>query len=390
MQTRFPRALLHGVAPFVRAETNDAKELFRELRAAVDDSINRNDERMENLETALNAIVGGQLPGGISASGFLNGGGRSWGDQVVNSPQLTEFRNAAGKARFQIELKPNAAITSVTPGGGPLVTPDRAEGVQLARRRLTVRALLGTGTTGSNMVEYPRQNVRDNEAATVAEGALKPESNYGWELKQAKVATIAHWVPASRQVLDDAPQLRTLIDGELRYGLALKEETQLLLGDGVGTNLFGLVPQATAYDAAGEPAGASKFDILLRAIAQAEAADLPATGAVVNSADWFRLQGLKDANGRYIGSGPMGTVMPTAWGLDVVPSNSMPAGKFLVGSFANAATIYDRMQPTVLLSTEDRDNFIRNMVTILCEERVALAVRRPEALIYGDYAAAEG
>lgn len=237
---------------------------------------------------------------------------------------------------------------------------------------------------------YPRQTTRDNAAATVAEGALKPESNLAWELKQAKVATIAHWVPASRQVLDDAPQLRTLVDGELRYGLALREEAQLLLGDGVGTNLLGLVPQATAYDAIGQAAGASKFDVLLRAVAQAETADLPATGVVVNSADWFRLQGLKDTNGRYIGSGPMGTVMPSAWGLDVVPSNSLPVGKFLVGNFANAATIYDRMTPVVLLSTEDRDNFIRNMVTILCEERIALAVRRPEALIYGDYAAAAG
>jgi HK97 family phage major capsid protein len=384
----FPRALSHGAFRIFNEQSPE--QLFRELRAALDGSIGQQNERMENLETALNAMIGGQLPGGISAAAILNGGGRSWGDQVVNSPQLTEFRNAAGKARVQIYHNPNAAITSLTPGGGPLVTPDRAEGVQLARRRLTVRALLGTGTTGSNMVEYPRQTTRDNQAATVDEGALKPESNLAWELKQAKVATIAHWVPASRQVLDDAPQLRTLIDGELRYGLALKEETQLLLGDGVGTNLFGLVPQATAYDATGEPVGASKFDILLRAIAQAEAADLPATGAVVNSADWFRLQGLKDANGRYIGSGPMGTVMPTAWGLDVVPSNSMPAGKFLVGSFANAATIYDRLQPVVLVSTEDRDNFIRNMVTILCEERVALAVRRPEALIYGDYAAAAG
>jgi HK97 family phage major capsid protein len=385
----FPRALLQGAAPLIHAEQKP-EQLFRELRAAIDEKFGQHNERVENLEAALNAVVSGHLPAGISAAGLLDGGGQSWGQQVINAPELTEFRNAAGKARVQINLKPNAAITSVTPGGGPLVTPDRAEGVQLARRRLTVRALLGTGTTGSNMVEYPRQTTRDNQAATVDEGALKPESNLAWELKQAKVATIAHWVPASRQVLDDAPQLRTLIDGELRYGLALKEETQLLLGDGVGTNLFGLVPQATAYDATGEPVGASKFDILLRAIAQAEAADLPATGAVVNSADWFRLQGLKDANGRYIGSGPMGTVMPTAWGLDVVPSNSMPAGKFLVGSFANAATIYDRLQPVVLVSTEDRDNFIRNMVTILCEERVALAVRRPEALIYGDYAAAEG
>jgi len=102
------------------------------------------------------------------------------------------------------------------------------------------------------------------------------------------------------------------------------------------------------------------------------------------------LQGLKDSEGRYIGSGPMGNTMPSAWGLDVVPSGSMPVGKFLVGNFANAATLYDRMAPVVLLSTEDRDNFVRNAVTILAEERIALAVRQPRALIYGDYAAAEG
>ncbi len=191
-------------------------------------------------------------------------------------------------------------------------------------------------------------------------------------------------------MLDDGGQLRTLIDGELRYGLALREELQLLLGDGVGTNVLGLIPQATAYDAVGQAAGASKFDVLLRAVAQAEAADLPATGVVVNSADWLRLQGVKDSQGRYIGSGPMGDAMPRVWGLDVAPSNSMPAGKFLVGNFANAATLYDRMTPVVLISTEDRDNFIRNAVTILAEERIALAVRQPAALIYGDYAAAAG
>lgn len=380
-----PRAL----RGHVRAQQSP-DQVLAELRQGFVDFKRAHQEQLNNIIAGINAS-GGSVRitpenGLIGGAGF----GQSWGDRVANSEELTAFRNAAGKSRIQIDLGPQNAITSVTPGGGALITPDRAEGVQLARRRLTVRALLGTGTTGSNMVEYPRQTVRENNAATVAELALKPESNLAWELKQAKVATIAHWVPASRQVLDDAPQLRTLIDGELRYGLALKEETQLLLGDGVGTNILGLVPQATAYDAAGQPAGASKFDVLLRAVAQAEAADLPATGVVVNSADWFRLQGVKDAQGRYIGSGPMGTIMPSAWGLDVVPSNSMPAGKFLVGNFANSATIYDRMTPVVLLSTEDRDNFIRNAVTILCEERIALAVRRPEALIYGDYAAAVG
>lgn len=383
-----PRALSYGDHR-VRAEQSP-EQLLRELRTAVEGFRDDHDQRLSNMEDALNSVMGNGLPSGLTASAIFGGGGRSWGDQVINSEALSELRNAAGKARAQIDLRPQAAITSIGTSGGPLITPDRADHVPLARRRLTVRALLGSGTTGSNMVEYPRQTTRDTQAATVAEGALKPESNLAWEIKQAKVATIAHWVPASRQVLDDAPQLRTLVDGELRFGLALREEEQLLLGDGVGTNLLGLIPQATAYDASGQAAGSSKFDVLLRAVAQGEAADLPATGVVVNSADWFRLQGLKDANERYIGSGPMGTAMPTAWGLDVVPSNSMPAGKFLVGNFANAATIYDRLTPVVLLSTEDRDNFIRNMVTILAEERIALAVRRPEALIYGDYSAAAG
>jgi len=378
---RLPRAL----AGRVRANANDPATLFRQLQAGLDGFMASSNERLSNMESALNATLGSQ------GFGFpLNGAAPSWGQQVSDSEEFKGFVNAAGKARAQISLRPSASITTVSESAGALVTPDRAGAVALPRRRLTVRALLGLGTTQSNMIEYARQATRTNNAATVAEGDLKPESVLAWELKQAKVATIAHWVQASRQALDDAGQLRTLIDGELRYGLALREELQLLLGDGTGTNLLGLIPQATAYDDTGEPVDATKFDVLLRAIAQAEAADLPATGIVLNSADWMRLQGLKDSEGRYIGSGPMGSAMPTAWGLDVVPSNSMPAGKFLVGNFANAATIYDRMTPVVLLSTEDRDNFVRNMVTILCEERVALAVRRPEALIYGDYAAAAG
>ncbi len=377
-----PRALCGSV----RAAADSPEALFRTLNAALTARFAETGDQIANLSAALDT-----MHRQINGTGLgLSSGAPSWGEQVVASETLAALRNAAGKGRAQIDLRPSAAITSVGTSGGALIQPDRVEGVTMPRRRLTVRALLGQGTTDSNMIEYPRQVTRANAAATVAELALKPESNYAWELKQAKVATIAHWVGASRQVLEDSGQLRTLIDGELRYGLALREELQLLLGDGVGTNLLGLIPQATAYDATGQGTGGSKFDVLLRAVAQAELADLPATGVIVNSGDWLRLQGFKDATGKYMGSGPMGTVMPTAWGLDVAPSNSMPAGKFLVGNFANAATIYDRMTPVVLLSTEDRDNFIRNAVTVLAEERIALAVRKPAALIYGDYSDAQG
>ena len=391
LPSKLPKALLAvGSERFgIRAQggSQNIETMFNQINSLLHDGFNARDQQIRNLSDAMSAIQNQ-----INAGGHIVFGGSqpSWGDQVVNSELLTGLRNAAGKAKAQIDLTPTNAITSVPGSGGALIAPDRADAVAMPRRRLTIRDLLGRGTTGSNMIEYPRQVVREVNAATVAEMALKPESSFGWELAQAKVQTIAHWVGASRQVLDDGGQLRTLIDGELRYGLALLEEMQLLLGDGAGTNLLGLIPQATAYDATGEAANASKFDVVLNAIAQAERADLPATGIVVNSTDWLRLQGLKDSEGRYIGSGPMGTAMATAWGLDVAPSASMPAGKFLVGNFANSATVYDRMTPVVLLSTEDRENFVRNAVTILAEERIALAVRQPRALIYGDYSEAQG
>jgi HK97 family phage major capsid protein len=66
-------------------------------------------------------------------------------------------------------------------------------------------------------------------------------------------------------------------------------------------------------------------------------------------------------------------------------SNSLEPGEFLVGGFRAAAQIFDRMDIEILVSSEDRDNFIKNMLTVRAEERVALAVKRPQALVYGTY-----
>ena len=91
----------------------------------------------------------------------------------------------------------------------------------------------------------------------------------------------------------------------------------------------------------------------------------------------------KTTTGEYILGNPAASTPPQLFGLPVVPTAAITQGNFLVGAFDLAAQIYDRMAVEVLLSTEAGTNFTSNQVTIRAEERLALAVKQPLALIYG-------
>jgi len=309
---------------------------------------------------------------------------KTWGQQFVEAPELKNFANEQSRpARFRLEVKAN--ITSAADSGGSLAPAQRDTVVGMPRRRMVVRNLLPTIGVSSGSVEHPKQTGRTNAAGMVAEGGLKPESSYAFELVTTPIRTIAHWVPASRQILDDAPQLQGLIDTELRYGLELKEEEQLLLGDGVGQNILGLVPQATAFSAPFTVESATMIDTIALAILQNSLAGFPADGIVVHPSDWMRMRLLKDTDGKYILGDPASNVAPQLFGLPVVPTESMAVDSFLVGNFQAAATLYDRWAPRVEVSTEHADFFVRNLVAILAEERIGLAVKQSAALTTGDF-----
>ena len=286
-----------------------------------------------------------------------------------------------------VEMKAITSLTTDADGSaGDLVRTERVQGMMqmIPDRRMTVRDLLAPGTTNSNAIEYVQETGFTNAAAMVAEGTTKPESSMKFDLKSAPVRKIAHWMLASSEILMDAAGLRSMIDYRLRYGLEFVEEAQLLNGDGTGQNLLGLIPQATAYSAAFTPTAATAIDTMRLAQLQAALAEYPATGHVMHPTDWARIELTKDAEGRYIIGNPQGTTQPTLWGLPVVATQAMTVDKFLTGAFRGAAQVFDRMAATVLASTEDSDNFRKNLVTILAEERLALAVYRPEAFVYGD------
>ncbi|WP_207105887.1 phage major capsid protein [Rhizobium sp. CFBP 13726] len=360
----------------------DVKQELQRVGTEIKSQVDEHADRIEALETRQLDVE--QSAVGRARNRGGSGVAATWGETVAASTDYQAFvaNSCKGKAKIPVAN----AITSVSTSGGALVSPDRqASGVMLPRRRMTIRALLGQGRTNSGSVEYFKETLFVNNAAVVAETAQKPESNIQYELDQAPVRTIAHWIPASRQVMEDAPQLATLVDGSLRYGLAFAEETQLLYGDGLGQNLRGMVPQATAFDITRVTDGDTRIDVISHALSQAEEADLPSSGIILNTRDWLDMLRQKDANGNYLSNGPWSGGPNTLWGLPVVWTNSMARGDFLVGAFETATQIWDRMDPEVLVSDEDRDNFIKNMLTIRAEERLAFAVKRAAALIHGDF-----
>lgn len=321
---------------------------------------------------------------------------KSLGQRFVESEEYKSgIKDLKSNTRISMAVK--ADITTANAGNagdaGAAIVPNRLPGIQeLPQQRLTIRNLLSPGHTDSPIVQFTQESGFTNNAATVKEGEIKPQSDIKFAEKEIGTKVIAHWMRATKQILSDAPQLRSFIDARLIYGLQLAEERQLLNGDGSAENLHGIIPQATAFKVPtglSSPTPTTGIDVLRIAMLQAALAEYPATGHVLNPIDWASIELLKDTEGRYIIGNPQGTLSPTLWSLPVVTTQSIQVGKFLTGAFKLGAQIFDQWAGRIEAGLAD-DDFIRNKVTILAEERLALAVYRPEAFVYGSITPSAG
>lgn len=311
------------------------------------------------------------------------------GEEFIKSDAFVAMQSGStGRARMEIKT----AIINATGQNQPLVQSDRdMSGVYTTpNRNLRIRDMVRSRPTASNLIEFTRENAFTNNAGPTVSGSpqqfenvTKPESANTFTLVNVPVVTLAHFIPASVQVLDDSPMLASHINGRLMYGLKLKEETQLLLGTGANGQLNGLYTQATAYTVA-SPTRTNEIDILRDAIKQAQVAEYMPDFIVLNPVDWFDIEIRKVGTGdaRYVVGDPNNMRPMSLWGLPVIVTNSITSGTFLIGS-SMAAEIADRQQAVVEASREDSTNFQKNMVTIRAEERLALCVFRTEAFIKG-------
>lgn len=330
------------------------------------------------------------------AANLLGGGGdqrKSLGQIVAVSEVCKSYKGGVAElGTMNASLFRKAAITSAAASAGTLIQPHRAEIVMGAELPLSIRDLFQQVSIATNAVEWVREKLFTNNAGSQnGEGTAYGESGLTFEKASSPVETLGHWIPISRQVLADAGMLQGLVDGKLRYGLKLKEEAQILFGDGTNGTLHGLVPQATAFSKVGMPVvpaggvGHTQLDYLRWAFLQVARAGYPATFATLSLEDWATIQMMKTTDGAYIFGTPTDGAAPRVWGKQVVESHALTAGDFLAGS-GFAATLYDREEVSVRVAEQHEDFAIRNMVALICDERLAFTVERPAAIVTGDFA----
>lgn len=317
-------------------------------------------------------------------------GGSAWADSMpamgvasLNLQTLTEdesFRRVASKAtdktdRINLGFSIKAALINDpgspdTANGTMPGNPNRIPGYHgFALRPLRLLDLLPAQPQTTNTFEYVRLNSTGEADVQDGEGAEKAEMDFEGSLVQDRVQTIAVHTTASAQVLDDETELLTTIDRVMTHSVLSKIEQQLTVGSGTGNHIEGIYTASSAITTYFNEIP----DRIGEAITDMEVAGYAVNVILMNPKDWLSIAVLKDNEGRYLYGNPADPAPPSLWNRPVVTMADIPLGTALVGD-TTKVQIRDRMQPTIFISRDHKDYRTRNLVLILIEARIGLAI----------------
>lgn len=312
------------------------------------------------------------------AMAFIKGGGhRSASAWRTPSIELPWPSGAGGVPNLR-----GATLTEDPASGGALIIPDYRSGIlQPVPMPVLVSELFAQATTSSNLITYMRELLFTNAAAAVLEGADKPESTLTFEAASDPVRKIAHWLPVTEEMLEDEPAIRAYIDARLRRGVLEEEQDQILNGNGTAPNISGILDRTGLATSIPKDSGDTNADAILQQILAIFASSyLMPDGVVINPVNWASTLLMKKSTGEYFTGGPFAAIQtPTLWGLPVAVTPTIVADTALVGAFGTGAQIFRKGGVRVEASNSHQDYFIKNLVAIRAEERLALAVYRPGA-----------
>lgn len=370
------------------------KQKLEEAKAALATAMESGDA--EAIKTATDAVKSAQaaLKAAEEGAALL----KSFG-QPEGQPETKSARTLGEFALKNLDLTAIRAGASKSAGTGygfktytdaqtsqQLIQYDRNV-VDTAIRDLAVRSLFGSESISGNALKYFILGAREDNSApapgTVSEGGAKPQFHIVESSATVTLQKIAGWFYETDELLEDNAFLASALNARGLFELDARVEAYLvstLLGtSGLGTATYTHGGNCTADD-------------VFKAIMTIKGASgLNADAVLLNPADWQNIRLAKDQVYQYYGSGPFygpygnGNVNlnPGLWGLNVVVTPNITSGTVLVGSFKQGASVInkDGSGARIEIVTGDHDDAIYNRVTVVVEERLGLAVRRPAAFV---------
>ena len=307
------------------------------------------------------------------------------GAEFINSNAFKNFEKSNFKGHMSYEFTKATPLTNnlAEPYSVGTVGGVSDQGfVEDPKVVLNIENLFAHAPIADNTFLYMPLTVAGN-AGFVAEGSDKPETTFKVDAKTGQVKTIATWTKVSEQLFADKSQLINILDNNLTHAVDVTVQNQLISGDGLGENLSGISKAGNFTDyATGSGEASNTVDLLRNVAFKMRGANIDNLTIVLNWSDWSALLGLKSNTNEYLINGILDPVKQTIYGIPVVLSSAMTAGKFAMGNFKMGGIVFDKTSMALEIDRTG-DDFTKNLITIRAERRLGFAVVQPKAICYG-------
>lgn len=352
----------HQPAPAAEKSKENEMEV-KELVAPIEQKVNDIAAKFIEMQKQVDIIDGKTQSWATSP----RGGGQDFASELVR--KFAEHRDGFdrfGRVKFEVRTVTSAGIT--TPQPSAEIGLAGAPSYGAVRRLFRV-----VSADGASVFAVREQSAAGWVASPQVETNEKNQASVTLTAETLPIRTIAVWIDASKQALEDVPGLENFIRSRLLWALEAEIEEQLLLGDGAGENLSGLVTSATSFDTTILGSSWNLADVIGGAAVQVRLAGFEPNFVIMHPRDVFRLRHAKDTTGQYVSLPPLPRIIESA---------ALGEGEFIAGD-SSQAVIRAREAAAIEIATEHSDYFVKNKVAIRAEERLALQVISPAAFVKG-------
>lgn len=341
-----------------------------------------NEQQLAELKSPTGSpLFAGHPKGGIEEPGTRPV--KSIGELLTQSKGYQDGERKHLKANIPgVDVKTVMQTGAAAAGGYPPEVLRSGRLVYTAQPKPTLIDLIPTGETTQNAYKYMVETVYVNAAAEVAEGGQYPEAQLKFAEVLLPIQKIAVFIPLTDEQLADQPNLRDIVDN--RLGLMLKQRlnSQIVVGDGTGANLTGVLntPGILNY-AKGAGAAENIPDAVYKAMVKVNTIGLgDASGVWINPNDWTNVRLLKNSQGSYLYGDPSQMGPDTIFGLPVAQHVGITAGKAIVADWAAYTQLIYRAGVEFEVSNSHADFFTKGQLALRAQFRVCFAVYRPQAV----------